>query len=330
MRCTNKATNKRISAILLCCFCTIFLTGCGNSDYALPYDAYSANGSFTVLSAVPADKAETFAADLCVVNENYNENAVDMSGAEAAALFSLSDSETLYAKNVHEVLYPASLTKVMTALVALKNGNREDVLTASANVKITESGAQVVGLKAGDTMTLDQALRILLLYSANDVAIMIAEQSGGTAEHFCEMMNAQAQAIGATNCNFVNPNGLTDENHYVTAYDMYLIFNEACKYELFKEIISMPSYTTVYHDANGAEIQFEKPTTNRYLNGDAPLPSGVTVIGGKTGTTSAARNCLVLLSSDTSGKSYISVILKSEQRETLYTEMTDLLGIIQK
>ena len=81
-----------------------------------------------------------------------------------------------YAKNVHEVLYPASLTKVLTALVALKNGNRDDVLTASSNVIITESGAQLCGLKPGDTMTLDQALRILLLYSANDVAIMIAEQ----------------------------------------------------------------------------------------------------------------------------------------------------------
>ena len=296
----------------------------------MPYDAYSANSSFTVLGADQAGRAETFAADLCIANENYNEDAVDMSEAEAAGLFSLGDKQTLYAKNIHEQLYPASITKVMTALVALKNGNREDVLTASANVTITEPGATLSGLKPGDKMTLDQALRILLIQSANDVAIMIAEQYGGTAEHFCEMMNEEAVSIGATNCNFTNPHGLTEENHYVTAYDLYLIFNEACKYELFKEIIGMSSYATVYYDANGGEVSFYKPSTNWYFNGEAAAPAGITVLGGKTGTTSAARNCLVLLSSDTSGKSYISVILKSQERAVMYTEMTDLLSIIQK
>lgn len=308
----------------------LFLTGCGSGGYAMPYDAYSANSSFTVLSADQAGRAETFAADLCIANENYNESAVDMSEAEAAGLFSIGDKQTLYSKNVHERLYPASLTKVMTALVALKNGNREDVLTASANVKITEPGATLSGLKEGDRMTLDQALRILLLQSANDVAVMIAEQYGGTVEHFCEMMNEEARTLGATNCNFVNPHGLTDEEHYITAYDMYLIFNEACKYELFKEVIGMSSYSTVYYDAGGGEISYEKPSTNWYFNGEAVAPTGITVLGGKTGTTSAARNCLVLLSSDTSGKSYISVILKSEERGIMYSEMTDLLTVIQK
>lgn len=255
---------------------------------------------------------------------------MDMSEAEAAGLFSLGDKQTLYAKNVHERLYPASLTKVMTALVALKEGNREDVLTASANVKITESGATLSGLKEGDKMTLDQALRILLLQSANDVAVMIAEQYGGTTEHFCEMMNEEAKAIGATNCQFTNPHGLTDENHYVTAYDMYLIFNEACKYELFKEIIGMNAYTTVYYDAAGGEVTFDKPSTNWYFTGEAVAPAGITVLGGKTGTTTAAGKCLILLSSDTSGKSYISVVLKSSERGIMYTEMTDLLNLIPK
>lgn len=330
MKCTSKTVKVRKIIAVGICFCSLILTGCGTGSYALPYDAYSVNSSFTVLNADQAGRAETFAADLCIANENYNENAVDMSEAQAAGLFSLGDKETLYAKNIHEQLYPASITKVMTALVALKNGNREDVLTASSNVIITESGATLCGLKPGDQMTLDQALRILLIQSANDVAIMIAEQYGGTLEQFCEMMNEEAASIGATNCHFSNPNGLTDENHYVTAYDLYLIFNEACKYELFKEIIGMSSYTTVYYDANGGEISFDKPSTNWYFNGEATPPAGITVLGGKTGTTNAARNCLVLLSSDTSGKSYISVILKSSERGIMYTEMTDLLGIIQK
>ena len=343
MRCINKivslpshceirSANSKIRRGVSVClsFCMLFLTGCGSGSYAMPYDAYSANSSFTVLSADQAGRVEPFAADLCIANENYNESAVDMSEAEAAGLFSIGDKQTLYAKNIHERLYPASLTKVMTALVALKNGSREDLLTASANVKITESGATLSGIKEGDKMTLDQALRILLLQSANDVAIMIAEQYGGTVEHFCEMMNEEARSLGATNCNFVNPHGLTSEEHYVTAYDMYLIFNEACKYELFKEIIGMSSYTTVYYDAAGGEISFDKTSTNRYMNGDEVPPTGITVLGGKTGTTSAAGKCLVLLSSDTSGKSYISIILKSSDRDILYTEMTALLYTIQK
>ena len=337
MKCTSKTASLRshtkirfMNSVFMACLCLILLTGCGSDSYAIPYDAYSANSSFTVLSADRAGRAEPFATDLCIANENYNEDMADMSAAEAAGLFSIGDKQTLYSKNVHERLYQASLTKVMTALVALKNGNREDVLTASANVKITESGATLSGLKEGDKMTLDQALRILLLQSANDVAVMIAEQYGGTVEHFCEMMNEEAKSIGATNCNFANPHGLTDEAHYVTAYDMYLIFNEACKYELFKEIIGMSSYSTVYYDAAGGEISFEKPSTNWYFNGEATAPTGITVLGGKTGTTSAAGNCLVLLSSDTSGKSYISVILKAPERGILYTEMTDLLSVIQK
>ncbi len=337
MKCTNKVVGlhprRKIcftKGMLAASLCLILLTGCGRNDYPMPYDAYSTNSSFTILSADQAGRAETFAADLCIANENYNESAVDMSEAEAAGLFSLGDKQTLYAKNVHEKLYPASLTKVMTALVALKNGNREDVLTASANVKITEPGATLSGLKQGDKMTLDQALRILLIHSANDVAVMIAEQYGGTVENFCEMMNEEAAAIGATNCHFSNPHGLTDEEHYVTAYDMYLIFNEACKYELFKEIIGMSSYSTVYYDAAGGEISFEKASTNWYFNGKATAPTGITMRGGKTGTTSAARNCLVLLSSDRSGKSYISVVLKSSERGVMYTEMTELLELIQK
>lgn len=310
--------------------CLVTLTGCGSSNYAMPYDTYSANSSFTVLSADQAGRAETFATDLCIANENISESAVDMSQAEAAGLFSLADKQTLYAKNIHKVLYPASLTKVMTALVALKSGNREDVLTASPNVKITESGATLSGLKAGDKMTLDQALRILLLQSANDVAVMIAEQYGGSVEHFCEMMNEEAASIGATNCHFANPHGLTDEEHFVTAYDMYLIFNEACKYELFKEIIGMTTYSTVYYNANGGEISYEKPSTNWYFNGEATAPTGITVRGGKTGTTTAAGNCLILLSNDISGKSYISIVLKAPERGIMYTEMTELLGMIQK
>ena len=178
-------------------------------------------------------------------------------------------------------------------------------------------------VKPGDTMTLDQALRILLLYSANDVAMLVAEGVAGSVDAFVEMMNQEARQIGATNTNFVNPHGLTAEGHLTTAYDLYLIFNEALKYETFREIIQMSSYQTTYYDASGAPVTVDKKTTNLFLRGDYTAPSNVTVIGGKTGTTSAAGHCLVLFSKDAAGSSYISVILKSD--DTLYEEMTRLL-----
>ena len=325
MKCINRT--KLCAVVAAVC---MLLTGCGNVSYTFKYDQNSSVSSFRIVNTQTQDTVSTFAEDLCVVSEDIMPEDVELATASAAGLFDINNGEVLYAKNVYEKLHPASLTKVMTALVALKYGNPEDILTASANVKIDESGAQLCGVKPGDSMTLDQALHILLMYSANDVAIMIAEHIGGSVEGFAAMMNEEAKSIGATNCNFVNPHGLTDDNHYVTAYDIYLIFNEAVKYDLFTEIIHMASYNTVYHDSTGNEKEVSIKSTNWYLNGTCVMPEKVTVIGGKTGTTNAARSCLVLLSKDTSGNPYISVILSAESRDVLYAEMTELLGKIRK
>ena len=211
--------------------CMSLLTGCGNVAYTFPYDVNSSVSSFNVLAGTGAGRAEPFAADLCVVTEDQTgDGSVDMSQASAAVLFDVNNKKVLYSKNAHERLYPASLTKVMTALVALQNASPDTVLTATDSVKITESGAQLCGLKAGDTMTLDQALHILLMYSANDAAMLIAENIGGSVDHFVEMMNEEAQRLGATNTSFANPHGLSDDNHYTSAYDLYLIFNDCLLY----------------------------------------------------------------------------------------------------
>lgn len=306
------------------------LCGCGSRIYAFPYNAEYGVSSFQIINTTKASYATSFAADLCIAEQDINGDSIDMSKSSAALLCDVNGVETLYAKNAHERLYPASLTKVMTALVAIKYGSMDQILTAGNCINITESGAQLCGLKTGDTMTLSQALHILLLYSANDTAMMIAEGVGGTVDHFIELMNQEAQAIGATNSSFANPHGLTAENHYTTAYDLYLIFNEAIKYEAFREIIHMTSYNTVYYDKDGKEKEFSCNTTNLFLRGDYAMPENATVVGGKTGTTNAAGHCLILLSRDTKGEPYISVILRSDTRDDLYTEMSNLLGEIGK
>lgn len=269
---------------------------------------------------------DSFASNLCVGNANITRNtAVNMTEATSAALFDVNNSNIIYGKNMHERLAPASLTKVLTALVALDYGNLDDVITVTKDVNITESGATLCGLKEGDTLTLNQALHALLIQSANDAANAIAIHLGGSIEGFSALMNEKAISIGATNSHFVNPHGLSADDHYTTAYDLYLIFNEAINYELFREIIHMENYSTIYQDSNGNEKEMEFKTTNMFLRGNYNSPDKVTVIGGKTGTTNAAGNCLILLSKDTAGNPYISVILRSKERQLMYEQMIDLL-----
>ncbi len=312
MRCTNKISVLLVSAAL-------FLSGCAQADYKFPYSIES-----TDYSEAGGEILDTFSSDLCVTASDIGEG-LTLSEKSCVGLFDLQKKQTLYAVNPHTQLDPASLTKVMTAIVALKYGSLDQILIADSKVVVTESGAQVINLQAGDSMTLDQALHILLLYSANDVALLIAENICPSIEDFIAKMNEEAIRIGATNTHFMNPNGLTQDDHYTTVYDMYLMFNEAIKYDKFSEIIRMTSYQTQYHTASGDLRDISVNNTNGYLNGNQTMPAGITVLGGKTGTTAAAGHCLIQLAADTSGNEYISVIMRAEDTQTLYNEMSDML-----
>lgn len=323
MRCINKHIAV-FSALIICL--SFVLNGCSHSKIDIQYNPDSTNTAFSLTQASDADSVATaFATNLCVSDNDLDAVKLAINEAEAGGLFDATAAETIYAKNIHKRMNPASLTKVMTAYIALKYGHLDDTLTASANVLITEKGAQLLGLKEGDKLSLEQALYALLLYSANDAAVMIAEYLAGSTEKFAEVMNDEALKIGATNTHFVNSHGLTDEEHYTTVYDLYLIFNAAMQYEEFRKIINTPEYKSSYKTREGNTKDMEFATTNRYLKGEAVVPENVTVIGGKTGTTNAAGSCLILLSNSNSGHTYISVILHSEDHDTLYENMTTLL-----
>jgi len=320
-----KCISKHLVYCIIVSMLLISLTGCGKENLPLTYER-TAN----IPNAQAIDqRTDTFASDLCVVNGNKTEGTdVSVEEQSAAGLFDVNKNEVIYAKNIHERLNPSSLTKIMTALVAIKYGNTEDTIVCTQNVKIEESGATVCGLRAGDTLTLNQALHALLINSANDAAIAIAEHIGGSVEEFAQMMNEEAVAIGATNSHFVNPHGLTENEHYVTAYDMYLMMNSAMQYELFNQIIQMNEYSTIYYSADGEEKEMDFKSTNLFFREEYSTPDKITLIGGKTGTTNAAGNCLILLTKDTSGNPYISVLLKVSERGLMYEEMTDLLSEI--
>ena len=326
----KKNALRRIGAVSCVIFMLPLLAGCG-SRFSEPFSDNYADSSFGIIETAKdtAGRADSFAENLCVTDGDVNADAIDLPSTVAAGLFDCTNKETLYAKNVFAQLYPASMTKVMTAIVALDNSSTDQVLTAGDDVTQLEAGAQVAGIKPGDTLTMDQALHLLLIYSANDAAVVIADSVAGNSEAFVGLMNEKAKELGATGTNFVNSNGLTDENHYTTPYDMYLIFNEAMNYELFREIISQQSYSTVIHDSSGGDRTINVSATNQYLAGNIQAPTGITVVGGKTGTTSAAGHCLILYARDSSGNPYIAVVMRTESADAMYSTMNSLLGLIR-
>ena len=303
---------------------SLLLVGCQN-DIGAPYNSVEYKDRFELVSLTSIEQANGFASDLCVGDDNKEYQDFVLDNVGAAGIFSISDNEIVYSNHIYAQMYPASITKVLTALVAIKYGNLDQVLTATENVYINESGAVLLGLKPGDSMTLEQALHFFLIKSANDVGNLIAENVGGSIENFVNMMNEEARLLGATKTNFVNTHGLHDNEHYTTVYDQYLIFQEAIKYDAFNQIISQVSYTSTYKNANGEEVSVTVNSTNGYFNGMYEKPNGVTVLGGKTGTTNEAGHCLMIHVKDNSGRPYIAIMFCGSTRSELYFEMSEIL-----
>lgn len=325
MKCTSK-----IVRVIACLTSVFVLSGCGSQS--LQYE-YKQNNTGSMWKAQKIQESSRgMASDLCVANEEIIPEDMDALETGAAGLFDLSAKEVLYASNIHEKMYPASITKIMTALVFLENydGDYSDMVDVTDCVVITESGAQLCGYDEGDQVSVDQLLHGLLIYSGNDAANMIAEYTAGSVDAFVEMMNQRAMELGATNTHFVNPHGLSDSEHYTTVYDLYLIFQKVMQYDKFREIINTQSYEGEYITEDGETKEVSWKSTNRFISGDQEAPEGVVVIGGKTGTTTAAGHCLALLSQNNQGTDYISIVLCSEYRDLLYENMTKLLGKINK
>lgn len=314
---------KKMACLLVM---TMLLTGCSSNDTdVLTYEP-SFDSSIAVASV---DSEELFASNLCVVSETDLDKSDSVMTSSASLIFNRTKNEIVYANNIYERLYPASITKIVTALVALKEGNASDEIEISHTAShITEVGAKLCGFNEGDKVSFTTLLNSLLIYSGNDAGIAMAEYIAGSEEKFSERMNEEVRKLGATHSHFVNSHGLHDENHYTTAYDIYLIFNELLNYDEFKAIIDQGSYKAEYTNASGQQVAKIFPNTNQYLIGATNAPEDVTVLGGKTGTTNAAGSCLVLLSTDENGDEYISLVLNAASKADLYNQMNHLLDMI--
>lgn len=319
MKCTGKY-------FILICFAAGIISmtaGCGAEEDLVSWEKEHYNKNIY--------EADLYASDLCVASGDVDlEGFAGVDDVHAAGLFDLSDSTVAYGSHLFDRIYPASTTKILTALVALNNSSLDDVVTVSKNAAAAsfDPAAQVCGLKAGDQISMEDLLYGLLLHSGNDNAVAIAEYIAGDAETFADMMNAQAADLLATGTHFVTPNGLHDPDHYTTAYDLYLIFNECIKHEEFVKIISTPAYTASITGADGSVRQLTWEPTHFYAKGEAALPEGATVIGGKTGYETEAKDCLILLDEDTNGDRYISIVMGAESKPVLYEKMTSVIDQI--
>lgn len=233
---------------------------------------------------------------------------------EGAYLIDVLSGQTLFMKNPDKPLAPASTTKIMTGLLAFERGNLNDTVTASStmlNNKLVY-GTQIY-LVPGEKMLLKDVLYALLLNSANDAAVAIAEHIGSDLPNFVNMMNQRALEIGATQTHFLNPSGLTEAGHVTTAHDLALIARVAYQNPLFAQYVRTKSQTI-------PRLKQDVPTL--MVNENKLLWRDTTVDGIKTGYTAAAQNCLVA-SMTKNGRQLIGVILKSPGGE-MYPDMQDM------
>ncbi len=240
--------------------------------------------------------------------------------AESGILVDLDTQEILYSKNIDKQLYPASITKVMTTLVAIESSSPEEPVTFSQYaLDSIEWDSSNIGCRLNETLTMEQCWYAMMLNSANEVCCGVAEHISGSIEAFVEKMNQKAAELGCTNTHFSNPNGLPDETHYTTAHDMALIANAAYQNETFRQIFSTrqyeipptPQYTETRYLYNHHKMM--QPDTEYYYEG---------CLGGKTGYTETALNTLVTIASR-NGKNLLCVTMRTQGRQ-VYTDTASL------
>lgn len=247
---------------------------------------------------------------------------------EGVLLMDYDSNRILYEKNSTKRLYPASTTKIMTAILAIELGNMDDIVKIDDEIVKLTRGSHIA-LDYNEEMKFEYLLNALLIASANDAALALAKHISGSIEGFVQLMNAKAKELGATNTNFVNPNGLHDDNHYTTAHDLYLISKYAMENKTFRTYVSKSEYT-IPPTNKKTEARLIH-TTNKFLYGNEKMDLNGKIVpiryngikGIKTGTTPEAKSCLISYA-EKDGKKMVSIILKSNTIE-VYTDTYKLL-----
>jgi len=238
--------------------------------------------------AVVAARFAVYVRENGVVNISSEDIGIS---AGQAVLIDGNTGKVLYEKAADEKAYPASTTKIMTALITLETLEKYDS-PVEQKVTVPEAAEGVEGssiyLKAGEKISIEDLLYGLMLVSGNDAAVALAEIIGGDEETFVDMMNEKAKELGCDNTHFVNPNGLFDEEHYTTARDMAVIAYEAMKNETFRKIVSADSWTAEREDSDYITFYNKNKTISQYEGGNG-IKIGYTKSSGRTLVASAKR-----------------------------------------
>ncbi|MFF2158331.1 D-alanyl-D-alanine carboxypeptidase [Paenibacillus chitinolyticus] len=272
--------------------------------------------------------SEPFISEPAAGKSGKNQLVNESIEGEAAVLMDAETGKLLFGKNKDLRLYPASTTKIVTALVALEKGGLEDPVTVGDEVRLTTKGESTAGLREGQTLTLRDLIVAMMLPSGNDaartVARYIAEKDSGrklsaqkSIDYFAGLMNAKASKLGAKKSHFTNPHGLHDPGHYTTAGDMALLSREAMKNKVFSSIVSEPKQAVAVSTGSLTYVnrnQLLQEGSEFYVQG---------VNGVKTGFTDEAGYCLVS-SATLNGKKFIGVVLHSSSGG-VYTDTRSLL-----
>ena len=239
--------------------------------------------------------------------------------SESAILIEAKTGKILFEKNIHDRKFPASTTKVLTAIIAIEKCDLSEKAVASTSaIEALQDGYTKADIQAGETFTIEELLNVLILQSANEAATIIAEHISGSTEEFAKLMNEKAKEIGCIESNFVNPNGVHDENHYSSAYDLAMIARYAMKNETFRNLVVLKECSLPHTEFWGDEQVLEHgernfKNTNQLLNPESryyyQYANGI-----KAGFTTPAKNCLIA-SSNKNGFEVISVVLHAETTE---------------
>jgi len=235
-----------------------------------------------------------------------------------------TDNQLLFGYHMLDSVAPASLTKLMTALVTMEKCEPGEIVTIDeVSAKMTRGS--VSELEEGDKITVYNLLVVLLTASANNAAITLARHISGTEEEFVKLMNDSMDRLGENNTNFVNSSGLQVKNHTTTPYDIYLVYQECMKYPAFREIMKLTRGEYEYTNAAGEQHVRPFETTNAFKIGKYPYPDGIKILGSKTGTTDEAGYCLLMHVQGVSGTEYLLGVFHCASEEKLYTKMAGLM-----
>ena len=262
---------------------------------------------------------------IIVLSNNAKIYAIDELSidAKASLMVEVNSGKIIHENDVEKKNYPASVTKILTAILVLEKCELEDIVTVSESaISNIPSGYVVAPLFVGEKMKIEDLLYALMLESANDAAYVLAEYVGGSVEGFSDMMNKKAEELGCKNSHFVNPNGIHDDNHYTTAYDMYLISKYAMKNDKFSKIVSTYQYTLPATNKYNKTDRIMK-NTNSFVNPNSKYYDK-NIKGIKTGTTVQAGNCLI---TDTIKDEFnvITVILGAETADSKFSETKKMI-----